>query len=191
MKIDRARVKQFKEKIKGLENSVYVDIVTKGTAEQKIAIAELGKYLEELSKDESADVRIAAVLNGANPLEMVMDEDENVRFAVLRALDQAMKRQHILLFKTYDKYGEIIYFVIPSKARRAVEEMTKDESEKVSNLAKSILNWQRARDCYERSGFSSDEGKDLYLKRAYKKLQEGEFQPVLTCTQPEFLEQFD
>lgn len=190
MKIDREYVKQFKEEIKGSENSICVEIVTKGSVEQKIAVAELGEYLEELARDKNADVRIAAVLNGANPLEMVKDEDEDVRFAVLRALDQAMKRQHILLFRTFDKCGDVIYFVIPSKARRAVEEMTGDDSNKVSNLAKSVLNWQRARDHYERFGGSESISEDLYVKRAYKKLQEGKLQPVPTCIELGLLEQF-
>ena len=190
MKIDRNYINRIKDEIRDEDGCVFDEITLNGSAEQKIAVAELGYNLDELSLDEDPDVRISAVLNGANPLSMTKEEDKNVKFAVLRALENQMKEKKVLLFKTFDKYGELTYFVIPSKARRAVESMFSDEDETVRKLALSVLNWQRARDHYERFGECEDMDKELYLKKAHRKLQEGKLQPVPTCFELGFLEQF-
>lgn len=168
MEIDRNLVQMFKKVYKEYDNWNYEKIVTNGSAEEKVALAEFGEYLFELAKDECEEVRVA----------------------VLTSLNQVMKKQNVLLFKTIDKSGEFIYFVIPSKQRRIVEEMVQDKSDRVSTLAKSVLNWQRARDHYKRFGEQEDISENCYLERAYKNLKDGKLQPVPTCTELGFLERF-
>ena len=122
--------------------------------------------------------------------EIVTKGSEEQKIAVLKELNKAMKKQHVLLFRTFAAYGEVIHFVLPSKERQVVEKMTKDENETVAKLAQSILDWQRARDHYKRFGGSESITMESYLKRAYKSLKEGKLQPVPTCIELGFLEKF-
>lgn len=158
MKIDRNYVEQFKNQIANEDECVYFEITEKGSAEQRLALAELGECLEELSYDEC----------------------EEVRFAVLRTIDGILKEKRILLFHTFED-GEAVYFVIPSKEEQITEKMKQDESERVRNFATSVLCWQQARAHYKRFGGSSDVSKDLYIRRAHKKLINKNMQPIPTC----------
>ena len=167
MKIDRNYVEELKRQLADEDECVYFEIIEKGCVEQRLALAEIGELLGELAYDDCKDVR----------------------FAVLRSIDKVLKEKRVLLLHTFEN-GEAVYFTIPSREEQIVRKMTEDEDEKVRSFAESVLAWQQARAHYKRFGGSDGVGKELYVRRAHRKLVNKQLQPVPTCFELGYLSEF-
>lgn len=155
--MNRDYVDRFKNKVVD-EECVYFENNHKYSIEQKIALAELGECLDELSSDES----------------------DAVRFAVIKAIDKILKNKGVQIFYTY-KNDTTEYFVIPCREEKILKAMTEDKSERIRNYALSVLNWQRARAYYKKEGSFTDISEDLYVRKIHKKLMNNAINPIPTC----------